>query len=103
MKYIVKLLDFNDNIIEMDILAYIGWQEEGRKPRFRIKTKEDLKRALMSKFWSRTEYEWMVHPWCSEYSADKLKKVDVYQWAIEPNLDMIWELCVNDGIIKPEE
>ena len=104
MKYIVKLLDFNNNITEIDILDYVRRVEEGRKPRFRIKTKEDLKRTLMAQYWSRCEYEWLVYPWeGGETDDSKFKKTDVYQWAIEPNLDVIWELCVKEKIIKPEK
>ena len=99
-KFIIKKLDFDDNIAEFDLIALIAEEQKYRTPSRKVKTKEELKRLLMYLFWSKAEHEWLVHPWCSEFDKDKLKKVDVYNWSIEPNLDLIYQICLDEKIIK---
>lgn len=96
-KFIVKELDFNDEIREVDVIELIKQQYE-KYPHMRAKSRGDLAGTLRNLFWARTEHEWLIHPWVSPYCNKKVKKVDVWEWSIEPNIDIIYDICVEEGI-----
>ncbi len=54
--------------------------------------KKEIDICLMSRYWSRSEYEVVVSNWAGK---DFEQKIDVY-WQLQPNLDRITEYVIRE-------
>lgn len=54
--------------------------------------KKEIDICLMSRYWSRCEYEVVVSNWAGK---DFEQKIDVY-WQLQPNLDRITEYVIRE-------
>lgn len=96
--------NFNKDEIEVyNVFDHWRFQEDLRSLVNECKTKEEfgerLNRDLMYYYWSKSEWEVLVYPWCGSRN-DKPIKIDVYDqvrnnWNVF--LDYVWE---NRDVIK---
>ena len=103
--YNVWIWDFNaDSLESYDVVPTFLRELKNLKPKDRPKTKADLDEVLESDaryyFWSKCEYEMIIHSW-PEQKNDQ--KVDVYQqlklnWPIF--LDFFWEQIYKPMFLK---
>lgn len=92
--------DFNTHRLEyINVLA--GYKDEIKKriKREKITTyeafKESIRIMLMSRFWSRAEYEVLVSGLFTREEDKYVYKVDVW-YQLEPNLDRICEYIIKE-------
>ena len=103
--YNVWIWSFNaDSLESYDVVPTFLMELKKLKPKYRPKSKEDLDEVLESDaryyFWSKCEYEMIIHGWPVRKND---QKVDVYQqlklnWPIF--LDFFWEQVYKPMFLK---
>ena len=87
----------SNNFEKYDVMPYFVncyKQKKGKKdcPKTYEEFKEFVVSNSMYMFWSRTEWEIVLHPWCS---GTKAKKIDVH-YQIMNNIDLVVELLMRN-------
>ena len=103
--YNVWIWNSNIDVLEpYDVVPTFLRELKKLKPKYRPKSKEDLNEVLESDaryyFWSKCEYEMIIHGWPEQENDHK---VDVYQqlklnWSIF--LDFFWEQIYKPMFLK---
>lgn len=95
--FYVLMWDFNNDMIEhYDVLPYfrnrIDEQDKKKSPKTIEEFKQFVKDESMYQFWSRCEYEMIIHGWPMKKNN---YKIDVHE-QIMMNLDIIAEVLYNE-------
>lgn len=91
--------DFNhDEVEHYDIMPYFKREFSALKKSERPKTFDEVKEFILEKgrynFWSRCEYETIVHSWPSRENGHE-HKMDIFE-QIKMNIDVITEVFMSD-------
>lgn len=97
LKWNVFYHSFNkQEIITINIFDHWRFSEDVEKNLKKIKDKDEfaekLRRDLMYYFWSKSEYEIIISPWCGGHNTKDIK-VDAYTQVInnwDIFLDYVW-------------
>lgn len=106
LKWFVYYHDSNlQEIKTFNIFKHSSFYKDVEEYLKRYKDKEEfaerLKRSLMYYFWSKSEYEVIISPWCGGRNTEDIK-IDVYNQVMN-NWDVFLDYVWNSKIHRPRK